>query len=226
MQCDELLPSVLHALAEPPSVLGSLAEALGEGEPTTLLAKARSRESALADSPARDGPSGFSPAPPHALGVVAGGAGVDGGDDFFVNDAANLEAIQNDPRNESCDMSDEDEEGSAGEGRDALGDYTPAPRGMPAALPRPHFNFGGGEGRLPAPDFAAALVAEMSSGIATRRLRNTMAGTVERPRATADAPATAQGEELRSAELSAIFSRRKNGLSITPSKAPAGRPRA
>lgn len=214
------LKDVLGALddLDLPTTLGMNLAALSEHTPaSSVLAKARSRESAIMESPqGDDSPSGFSPAQPSEQ------RGRDS--DVFECDANNLNAILGeDGANRSDDESgDEDDNvpalartasdlavGRAGAGADQN-------RAFPPTSARPQFQFGTSGARgVPAADPSALFSEMMSSG--PRRLRNTMAASVQRPKL---AGGPSQEEELRSAELAAIFSRRKNGLSITASKAP------
>jgi hypothetical protein len=210
---DDFLNGMLHALnSKAPS--GS-----------SVLAKARSRESAIMETPAADDescPSGFSPMrdaaanAPAALGSTL--------DDDFVCAADAFAAILNDPRND--DGFDDDDDDDDAKAFDEPPPPPPAHSGMFAPPPPPLFgSFDpsrlSGVGR-PSGDVGSLLVAELSARPMRAAMRNTMACSAERPRSLSAAPAP-DAEALRSAELAAIFSRRKNGMSITPSKAPAFR---
>jgi len=212
--CDDLLPGVLGSLHEGMSM-------------PAVLAKARSRESTITTSPLS---SGFSPGSVQPGSMrMSMGPGAEQFHDFESNSAA-LDGMMNDPRNEEGWCSDD--------GEDDLDD--PRRSADPAPLASDSFVASGasfaaagsssgagfqqrqafafGAGRLNSSELKNTLFTELSSN--TRQLRNTMAGTAVRPRFNS---VSSPGEDLRAAELAAIFSRRKNGMSITPSKAPSFR---
>lgn len=161
----------------------------------SLLSKARSREEAMCGGGDGSG-DGFGDTPPREVRRESSAGAAEQHDFSFSIDDDSLRDILGDD-------GDEDDE-----------DEPAASRGAAAPLPPPP----------PAP-VLGSLAATVATVASVRSLRQTqsMVPSQAPRRGLGASDRQPSGDDLVSDELAALFSRRKNGESITPAKAPAWR---